>query len=497
MEHFKMFIGGKFVDAKSGKTMQCVDPGTGQPMATVPRGGAADADAAVKAARKAFDSGAWSGLSLQERSEIIMEWADLLDMVSTRLTMYESQNSGAPVAGVGGQLWLGGMTIRNLAWYATNKFPWQEELKQTGSIWAWGTNTVIREPIGVCAAIIPWNTPVLAAIWNITHAIAMGNTVVLKPASDTPLSALILAEAVAKSRIPKGVVNVVTGPGGDMGEALCRHPLVDKVSFTGSTEVGQRIMTLGSETVKKVTLELGGKSANIVLEDADIDCAVDGALVAIMYNTGQICSAGSRLLVHRSIYDKFLARLKKRVADVKVGYQLMPDTKFGPLNNARQLEKVEKYVAIGKSEGARLLCGGKRPKVAGFEGGFYFEPTIFADVDNKMRIAQEEIFGPVLCVIPYKDEDEAVSIANDTKYGLAGAIWSKDIGRAQKLARRIRTGTVWINDYNILSDYAPYGGYKQSGVGRQFGYEGLAALPRRSCSTRRLRVRRTGRPLGG
>ena len=476
MDHFKMFIGGEFVDAKDGRTMQCLDPGTGQPIATVPSGRSADADAAVKAARQAFDSGVWRNLSLGERSEIIMEWADLVDMETVRLTMCESQNCGAPISGVGGSLWVAAMTIRNLAWYAANRFPWREELKQTGSIWAWGTNTIIREPVGVCVGIVPWNTPATSAVWKIAHAISMGNTIVLKPASDTPLSALILAETVAKSRIPKSVINVVTGPGGELGEALCQHPLVDKISFTGSTEVGKRIMALGSDTVKKVTLELGGKSANIVLEDADIDSAVDGALVAIFYNSGQICISGSRLLVHRSIYDKFVERLKKRVADIKVGYQLMPDTKFGPLNNARHLEKVEKYVAIGKSEGAKLLCGGKRPNLPGFEGGFYYEPTIFVDVNNKMRIAQEEIFGPVLCVIPFKDEDEAVQIANDTQYGLAGGIWSQDISRAQRLAGRIRTGTLWINDCNIISDYAPFGGYKRSGVGKEFGYEGLAGF---------------------
>jgi aldehyde dehydrogenase (NAD+) len=476
MEKFKMFIGGKFVDAKDGRTMQCIDPGTGQPLATVPWGRSVDADAAVKAAREAFDSGAWSNLSLQERSEILMEWADLVDMASVRITTYESNNCGAAISSVGGSVWVATMTIRNLVWYATNKFPWQEELKQSGSIWAWGTNTIIREPLGVCVGIVPWNMPIMGAIWKITHAIATGNTVVLKPASYTPLSALILAETVAKSRIPAGVVNVVTGPGGEMGEALCAHPMVDKISFTGSTEVGRRIMNLGSDTVKKVTLELGGKSANIVLEDADIDSAVDGALVAIFYNTGQICIAGSRLLVARSIYDDFLQRLKRRVADIKVGYQMLPDTKVGPMNNAKQLKTVEEYVAIGKEEGARLLCGGKRLNMPGFEQGLYYEPTIFADVDNKMRIAQEEIFGPVLCAIPFDNEDQAVEIANDSPFGLAGAVWSHDISRAQKLARRIKTGTLWINDYSVLSDYAPFGGYKQSGLGKEFGYEGLAAF---------------------
>ncbi len=476
MEHFKMFIGGQFVDARDGRTMQCLDPGTGQPMATVPWGGAADADAAVRAAKEAFDSGAWSNLSPAERTEIIMEWADLVDAETVRLTMTESQNCGAPISGVGGSLWVGAMTVRNLAWYAAHKFPWREDLRQTGSIWAWGTNTIIREPVGVCVGIVPWNTPAMAALWKISHAIVMGNPIVLKPASETPLSALIMAEAASKSRLPKGVINVVTGPGNELGEALCAHPMVDKISFTGSTEVGKRIMTLGADTIKKVTLELGGKSANIVLDDADIDSAVDGALVAIFYNSGQICVAGSRLLLHRKIYDRFLERLKARVADIKLGYQLMPDTRFGPLNNARQLRKVEEYVAIGRSEGARLLCGGKRPSLPGFEGGFYYEPTIFADVKNSMRIAQEEIFGPVLCVIPFSDEDEAVRIANDTQYGLAGGIWSQDISRAQKLAARVRTGTMWVNDYNIFSDYAPFGGYKRSGLGKEFGYEGLSGF---------------------
>jgi aldehyde dehydrogenase (NAD+) len=475
LEHFQMFIGGEFAEAVSGKTMEITDPGTGLPFATVPVGGDADANAAVRAAKAAFDSGAWSDLSPQQRCEIISEWADLLEAEAPRITMYESMNVGSPVSWAGGGIWVSTMTIRNLAWYAANKFPWQEDIPMGGSVYAYGMRTIIREPIGVCVGIVPWNVPFMIAVWKIAHAIAMGNTIILKPASDTPISALILAETVTKSRIPKGVINVVTGRGNEIGEILCAHASVDKISFTGSTGVGRRIMAIGAETIKKVTLELGGKSANIVLDDADLDVAVDGALVGIFQHSGQICISTSRALVHRKIYDQFLVKAKKRVKDIKLGYQMMSDTQTGPLSSARHLAKVEGYVKAGREEGAKLICGGKRADVPGFPGGFYYEPTIFADVKPQMRIAREEIFGPVLSVIPFVDEDEAVKIANDTIYGLAGGIWSRDIARAKRIAARVKTGTLWINDINVLSDYAPFGGVKQSGIGKEFGYEGLKA----------------------
>ena len=330
-----------------------------------------------------------------------------------------------------------------------------------------------REPIGVCSGIVPWNFPFIMASWKIAPAIAAGNCVVLKPASFTSLSAVEMVKACEEAGIPEGVVNLVTGPGGSAGEELAQHPGVDKVAFTGSTEVGRRIMQLASGTVKKVTLELGGKSANIVLDDADLDLAAAGVLFGTFFHNGQVCESGTRALVHSSIYDEFVGMLVERTGKMVIGDNMAMESDLGPLVAPAQVDTVERYVKLGLDEGAKLLCGGSKPTdlPAGLDPNAFFLPTIF-EADNSMKIAQEEIFGPVLCVIKYDSDDEAVKIANDSIYGLGGGVWSTDAERAHRVASGMRTGTVWVNDYHMISPSQPFGGYKQSGIGRELSEVG-------------------------
>lgn len=474
MEHYKLFIDGEFVEARSKATFQSFDPGTEAPIATVAQAGHADAEAAIEAARRAFDRGNWSGLTPAARAEKIYNFADQVTQQTLRLAMTESMDSGQVIRLAKYWGMLGSGMLRNFAHYAATEFPWEEDIPFSGNVFAPGRDFIRREPIGVCVGIVPWNYPVYLAFWKIAQAIVMGNSIVLKPASSTPLGALIIAEAARAAGIPKGVINILPGPGGELGKILCTHPSVDKIAFTGSTEVGKAIMKLASDTVKRVTLELGGKSANIILDDADMELAVEGACFGTFFHQGQVCDSGTRVLVSSRIYDEFVERMKKRTENLRVGYQMDPNSHLGPLVNAAQLATVDRYVQLGKEEGAELITGGTRVEVAGIKGGFYYAPTIFARVKNDMRIAQEEIFGPVVSVLKFDEDEEAVAIANDSVYGLAGGVFSSNISRAERIARQIRTGTMWINNYHAFGDFCPFGGYKQSGVGRELGHSGLA-----------------------
>lgn len=472
MEPHRLFIGGELVNAHGGATFETFDPGTAQPLASVASAGERDIDDAVAAARKAFDSGVWSQLDPVERSARVMELADLIQASISELALLEAMDSGGLVARTGSDVFQGARFLRETARYAAHHFPFREKVPGKNPFFP-ASNSVRREPIGVCAAIIPWNFPFLMAVWKIGMALCTGNTVVLKPSPETPLSALHLGKLILKTRIPAGVVNIITAPGREAGQLLCRHADVDRVAFTGSTAVGKEVLKSCADSLKRVSLELGGKSANIVLDDADLDLAVDGALFATFLHSGQVCESGTRLLLPEKLHDRFLEELERRAKAMQVGYQLDPRTRIGPVVNTRQLETIERYVELGKQSGARLVVGGERAKVAGFDG-HYFQPTIFADVDNQMAVAREEIFGPVLTVLRYRDEAEAVRIANDSSYGLGGGIWSRDLGRAERMARELRTGTVWINDWHVFHDHAPFGGFKQSGIGRETGHHGLA-----------------------
>lgn len=474
MDHYKLFIDGEFVDAEDGKTFVTYDPGNEQPIATVAQAGKSDAEAALDAARRSFDRGDWSRMTPAARAAKIYDFADQVTKLASRLAITEAMDAGHVISL--SKFWgsNGAGLLRNLAHFAATRFPWEEEIPYSGNVSAPGRDFIRREPVGVCVGIVPWNFPASMAFWKISHAIITGNSIVLKPATQTPLTALIIAEAARAAGIPKGVINVIAGQGRELGNLLCTHPSVDKISFTGSTEVGSSIMKMASDSVKKVTLELGGKSANIILDDADIDAAVTGAVFGTFFHQGQVCESGTRVLVAAKIYDEFIEKMKKRTEELRVGYQLLPTSHLGPLISAQQLASVENYVRIGQQEGAEILTGGKRIEAPGINGGYYYAPTVFVNADNKMRIAQEEIFGPVVTVLKYDSEEEAVAIANDSIYGLGGGVFSGSNARAERVARQMRTGTVWINSYHAFGDFCPFGGYKQSGFGREMGQAGLS-----------------------
>ena len=472
MDQYGQFIDGEWREPDSKSYFTTTNPGNEEPLAEVANGNREDAKAAIAAARTAFDKGPWPRMSPQERAEAMNDLAAKIMDASDEIAMLESQDSGAVLRRT--QMMdvnAAAMTIQYFGAAAAG-MPLREELPENNMTGP-SDNFVLREPVGVCAGIIPWNFPLYMAIWKIGPSIAMGNTMVLKPASYTPLSARRLMQCVEESAIPNGVVNMVTGGGSTVGEELAGSTLVDKVAFTGSTEVGRRIMQLAATNIKKCTLELGGKSANIVLDDADIDTAVDGALFATFFHQGQICESGTRLFLSEGVHDDFVDRMVERAKSITIGDQTNMASTMGPIVSETQLQTVENYVNIGLDEGAKLACGGKRPEGAEFEKGYWYEPTIFVDVDNDSRLAQEEIFGPVLSVIKYKDVDDAVRMANDSIYGLGGGVWTTDLDKGVEVASRMRTGTVWVNDYHLLDPQYPFGGYKQSGLARELGIYGL------------------------
>jgi aldehyde dehydrogenase (NAD+) len=470
---YELFIGGEFTPAASGETFESHNPSDGSLVATVAKGGKEDMRRAIESARTAFDAGEWSDMPQAERTQRLLKLWETLVAKVPELSTLEAEDAGHTVRMANlFSIALGVEHLRALADLANKLGEW-ESVPFT-EMPAFAPGLVRREPYGVCAAITPWNFPFILMMWKVAPALATGNTIVVKPATYTPATTAEFAKIVAESGvIPPGVLNVVPGAGGAAGEELASNPLIDKVAFTGSTEVGRRIMQLASSTVKKVTLELGGKSANILLEDADLDSAVPGSLFATFLHSGQICHSGTRLFVPASIHDEVVSRLVDAAETLRVGSAMDFETDVGPLVHRTQYETVERYVQIGLSEGAKLATGGARVEIEGLEAGYYYKPTIFTGVENSMRIAQEEIFGPVLAVIRYDSVEDAIKMANDSIYGLGGGVWSRDIQRALAVAKRIRTGTVWVNDYHLLSAYAPFGGYKQSGVGRELGAWGL------------------------
>ncbi len=463
----KLFIGGKWVDAASGKTFPTMNPATGETITVVAEGDGRDASAAVEAAYTAFHSGPWPEMSASDRGRILWKIGDLIDKYNEELGTLETLDNGKPIF-ESRQVDMP-MVAEVFRYYAG----WATKIHgETVPVKGPFLNYTLREPLGVVAAITPWNFPLLLASWKVAPALAAGNTVVLKPASWTPLTALRLAEICQEAGVPDGVVNVITGAGTTLGKALVKHPKVAKVAITGETRTGQEILRDSADTLKRVTLELGGKSPNIVFADADLDAAVRGATIGIFYGKGEVCAAGSRLFVEKKIHDDFMQKLVDRTKKVQPGDPLDPKTRFGALVSERQMQSVLGYIEKGKAEGAKLVAGGERASFGNGKGCF-IQPTIFDGVRNDMTIAREEIFGPVLAGIEFGELDEAIRLANETPYGLAAAVWTRDIGKAHRVARKLQAGTVWINTYNNYDAAAAFGGYKMSGYGRELSMHAL------------------------
>lgn len=462
-----MLIGGEWVEAVSGKRFETSNPATGEVITSVPEGDREDIDLAVRAARKAFDHGVWRTMKPYERSKLLLRIADLFEENAEELAHLETLDNGAPLSLTEGFAIGAAETFRYYAGWVTKITGETIPVSVPGKMF----NYTRKEPVGVCGQIVPWNAPLAMTVWKISVALATGNTLVLKPAENTPLTALRIGELIQEAGIPDGVVNIVTGFGGSAGQALVEHPLVDKIAFTGSTAVGKQIMKSSAANIKKVSLELGGKSAHIVFADADYDKAIKNAANAILLNSGQACIAGSRLFVEKKIYDNFLADLADYMQNFKLGNGFDPSTNLGPLISEKQKQRVLSYIDIGQDEGAEMLVGGQA--TGELEKGYFVKPTVMANVNNDMRIAQEEIFGPVVSGIPFTDIDEVIEMANQTEYGLGGGVNTTDVRKAHLVAEGLRTGSVWVNTYNLIDPASPFGGYKQSGLGRENGAESI------------------------
>ncbi|HZP44389.1 MAG TPA: aldehyde dehydrogenase family protein [Candidatus Binataceae bacterium] len=455
----QLLIGGKWVPAKSGKTFETVNPANEEVLALVAEGDKADVEEAVKVARKAFEESKWASIGPHQRARYLFKIADLIEAHADELATLETLNNGMAISLARGMVAGAAEVFRYYGGWSTKIYG--ETNPSDPSLF----NYTLREPVGVCGQIIPWNGPIAMFAWKIAPALACGNVSVLKPAEQTPLTALRLGELILEAGVPDGVVNIITGFGETAGAAIASHPDIDKVAFTGSTEVGKLILQASAGNLKRVSLELGGKSPNVIFADADLESAVSTAMFGFCMLSGQVCCAGTRIFVQQDFQDTFIDALTRYTSKVKAGDPLDPKTTVGPLVSKEQFNRVKSYLELGKQEGAKPALGGE---VASGKG-YFVDPAIFTGVKNNMRIAQEEIFGPVAAVIPFKDENDAVLQGNDTTYGLAAAVWTTDVSRAHKVARALKAGTVWVNCYNNIDPISPFGGYKQSGIGRELG----------------------------
>ena len=484
---YQLFIDGQFVDAESGKTFKSPNPATGETFAEVAEADKADVDKAVAAARKALD-GKWSKISARDRGKLLYRLSQLIEQHAGELAELETSDNGKPIK-ESTYIDLPGV-VENFEYFAG----WSTKIEgETIPVPGQMFNYTLREPVGVCGQIIPWNFPLLMAAWKLAPALACGNTVVLKPAEQTPVTALELAKLIQEAGFPEGVVNIIPGYGETAGAALASHPGIDKIAFTGSTEIGKLIAKSAAANLTKVSLELGGKAPNVIFADADLDQAVNGAMMGIFFNQGQVCCAGSRVFIEEKVKDEFLERFKEKAERIQVGDPMDKATLMGPQVSMEQLNKIKSYVGIAREEGATVLSGGQSVQLEGaFQNGYFFQPTIFSEVKNSMRVAQEEIFGPVSSVITFDNDDDLLRQANETMYGLSAGIWTSNITRAHRFAKAIKAGVVWINTFNMMNAASPFGGYKQSGYGREMGKHALELYTQ----VKSVWVDLSGKPIG-